>query len=64
MGYPCEIHEVTTEDGYILGVHRLPNGRRNRSNRNRIPVIVQHGLMGSSADFLLQGPGRSLGNLI
>ncbi|PIO74355.1 hydrolase, alpha/beta domain protein [Teladorsagia circumcincta] len=26
-GYPAEIHTVTTEDGYILELHRIPYGR-------------------------------------
>lgn len=28
-GYPCEIHRVTTEDGYVLEMHRIPHGRAN-----------------------------------
>jgi len=26
-GYPIEIHEVTTADGYILTVHHIPYGK-------------------------------------
>ncbi len=26
-GYPAETHTVTTEDGYILEIHRIPFGK-------------------------------------
>ncbi|RXG54876.1 Gastric triacylglycerol lipase, partial [Armadillidium vulgare] len=26
FGYPAEVHHVTTEDGYILELHRIPYG--------------------------------------
>jgi lysosomal acid lipase/cholesteryl ester hydrolase len=30
-GYPAEAHWVTTPDGYILGLHRIPGPRSNKS---------------------------------
>ena len=30
-GYPAESHWVTTPDGYILGLHRIPGPRPNTS---------------------------------
>ena len=29
-GYPAETHWVTTDDGYILTIHRIPYGKLNR----------------------------------
>ena len=36
-GYPNEVHEIHTEDGYILNAFRLPQP-------NAPVVFVQHGL--------------------
>ncbi|OAD53405.1 Lipase 3 [Eufriesea mexicana] len=62
-GYQVEIHNVVTEDGYILEIHRLPCGQydceKNFARRKR-PVLIQHGLAGSSADWILMGPARAL----
>lgn len=52
-GYPAEEHFVTTEDGYILGMHRVPNP-------GKPAVLVMHGMLSSSADFILMGPGIAL----
>uniref|UniRef100_A0A1B0DL49 Lipase n=1 Tax=Phlebotomus papatasi TaxID=29031 RepID=A0A1B0DL49_PHLPP len=58
-GYTAEEHSVTTPDGYILKLHRvLPHGG-NESSTHQV-VFLQHGVLGSSADFLLQGPQQSL----
>lgn len=51
--YPAEEHSVTTEDGYILEMHRVPNP-------GRPAVLVMHGMLSSSADFVLMGPNHAL----
>lgn len=58
-GYPCEIHNVTTEDGYILSLHRIPHGRKSRQSKN-YPVFLQHGILDSSATFAMNLPHQSL----
>ncbi|CAL9172546.1 unnamed protein product [Musa hybrid cultivar] len=44
--YKCEEHgEVTTKDGYILGVQRIPVGRSPaRNGGSGTPILLQHGL--------------------
>ncbi|XP_058444485.1 lipase 3-like [Malaya genurostris] len=52
-GHPVEVHKVSTRDGYILSVVRIPrNGRQ--------PVLLVHGLLSSSADWTALG-NQSLG---
>lgn len=60
-GYPVEVHEVVTEDGYILQIHRIPYGRFGDQGISRGVVILGHGVLCSSACWLLVGPKRSLG---
>ncbi|XP_018305312.1 lipase 3 isoform X2 [Mycetomoellerius zeteki] len=98
-GYVAETHQICTEDGYYLTVHRvLPNDRvpsvslnadiintdaavMNSEDHNlsisaenyqlseisgcyisssRLPVIINHGLVSSSADWVLLGPHKAL----
>lgn len=61
--YPLEIHQVTTSDGYILTMHRIPHGRdqNNDPSAKRPVVFVMHGLLSSSADWVLMGPGCGFG---
>ncbi|KAF5306000.1 hypothetical protein FQR65_LT07493 [Abscondita terminalis] len=63
-GYPCESHTLTTSDGYILTMHRIAYGKSGSNNQKRLPVFVQHGLLSSSADWLLAGPEKSLGYIL
>nr|XP_018897743.1 PREDICTED: lipase 1-like [Bemisia tabaci] len=52
-GYKAETHDVTTEDGYILQVHRIVK-------EGGPPVIFQHGLLGASDSWVLRGPKSDL----
>jgi lysosomal acid lipase/cholesteryl ester hydrolase len=63
-GYPVEVHETTTEDGYILQMHRIPHGVANGpgpGQGTKTPIYLQHGLLCSSADWVIPGPGKGLG---
>ena len=61
-GYPVETHRVTTKDGYILTLHRIPHGRAITENDNpsRPVFYLLHRLLGSSADWVLNLPSQSL----
>lgn len=61
-GYNGQLHKVTTSDGYILELHRL-TGRANSSNSEvQKPVaFVMHGLLCSSAGWVVAGPEKGLG---
>lgn len=61
-GYPIEEHTVTTEDGYIINVHRIPRGRHNVTNN--VVVFLMHGLVESSESWILQGPDKALGYIL
>ena len=69
-GYPVEEHFVTTEDGYILGVHRIPHGRNYEDNNLNIKelqkpsVFLQHGLTSSSASYSWGPPDKSLAYIL
>jgi pimeloyl-ACP methyl ester carboxylesterase len=62
-GYPAEAHEVTTEDGYILTLHRIPHGRNGpgTNHTNRPVIFLQHGLECSSANWITNLPWESAG---
>ncbi|KAL6431842.1 hypothetical protein ACFW04_007361 [Cataglyphis niger] len=57
-GYPAEAHVITTEDGYILTLHRIPGGN------DSLPVLLQHGLLCTSTDWVILGKGKALAYLL
>ncbi|CAH2055599.1 unnamed protein product, partial [Iphiclides podalirius] len=68
-GYPTERHRATTPDGYVLQMHRIPAGRRTARRtgpraKGKKAVLLVHGLLGSSGDFVIMGPERSLGYIL
>ena len=67
--FKYETHNVTTDDGYILTAHRILSPF---PDSTAYPVILQHGLMASGRDFIVNAaggtpeeiatPGRPVGN--
>merc|ERR1712142_1190096 len=87
-GYPAETHYTTTEDGYILALHRIPHGKTgvddeddtvhddddtvdddddtvdDDDDTHRPVIFVQHGILASSADWVLSTPTKGLGFIL
>ncbi|RAL50953.1 hypothetical protein DM860_005309 [Cuscuta australis] len=66
--YECQEHQVTTDDGYILSVQRIPAGlNRNGGGAEggaKQPVLLQHGVLVDGATWLLNGPEQSLAMIL
>uniref|UniRef100_A0A0K8VD62 Lipase 1 n=1 Tax=Bactrocera latifrons TaxID=174628 RepID=A0A0K8VD62_BACLA len=56
-GYPAEIHHVITDDGYILELHRIARAAAT-------PILLMHGLLDSSATWVMMGPDKGLAYLL
>lgn len=57
-GYPCEDHNTTTQDGFTLSIQRIP-----RPQSSRV-VMLQHGLLDTTATWVLNNPAESLGFIL
>lgn len=51
---------VTTPDGYILNVHRCVGGPVSPPRAGKQVVFLMHGMLSSSADYVIMGPHVSL----
>ncbi|KAK9663911.1 hypothetical protein RND81_14G005700 [Saponaria officinalis] len=60
QGYLCEEHTVTTDDGYILSLQRIPRGLSDNATRVRPPVLLQHGVLMDGVTWLLNLPSQAL----
>lgn len=65
FGYPLEIHEVVTDDGYILELHRIPHGLKDEADTNNTssgkPVVfIMHGTYCTSGGFTSNYRDKSL----
>uniref|UniRef100_A0A914Q9K8 Partial AB-hydrolase lipase domain-containing protein n=1 Tax=Panagrolaimus davidi TaxID=227884 RepID=A0A914Q9K8_9BILA len=65
-GYPAEVVSVTTADGYILELHRIPWGKTQASKiPGKKPVVyLQHGLEGASDNWVENLPEQSAGFML
>lgn len=59
-GYPAEHHFVKTNDGYILGLYRIPQ-RNITQAKNRKVIFMMHGLFDASPIYVLSAKYKSSG---
>ncbi|XP_061370264.1 triacylglycerol lipase 2-like [Gastrolobium bilobum] len=61
-GYKCQELEVTTKDGYILSLQRIPQGRAEVNGRvaKKEPVIIQHGVLVDGMTWFMNSPEQNL----
>ncbi|XP_071452982.1 lipase 3-like [Hetaerina americana] len=62
-GYSVEKHEVTTSDNYVLTLFRITDTPNCRDLRKE-SVILAHGILCTSTDWVITGPENALGYLL
>ncbi|KAF3988266.1 hypothetical protein FT663_03472 [Candidozyma haemuli var. vulneris] len=56
LGLELQEYDITTEDGYILPLHRLVDPSESEEDRNgKVPILLQHGLLSASGAWLAPG---------
>ncbi|KZS16468.1 putative Lipase 3 [Daphnia magna] len=65
-GYSVEVYKVTTEDGYILELHRIPYGKGQSPDPSvkRQPVYLQHGFLNSDNVWLINSNDKALAYIL
>ncbi|CAA0823482.1 Triacylglycerol lipase 2 [Striga hermonthica] len=63
-GYKCREYHVTTNDGYILSVQNIPQGRAGPASPTRTPVLLQHGILVDGMTWVLNSPEQSLAMIL
>ncbi|XP_046961785.1 lipase 3-like [Vanessa cardui] len=67
-GYYSESHTVTTSDGYMLEINRIPFRRHetadNATKTSKPVVFLMHGLQGSAISYVSLGPDRALAYIL
>ncbi|RUS86661.1 hypothetical protein EGW08_005535 [Elysia chlorotica] len=62
-GYPVEVYTVETADGFLLDVHRIPHGIASHGSSRGV-VFLQHALLSSACDWVMNFPNDSLGFIL
>ena len=55
---------MTTDDGYILEMHRIPHGRNGKNEESKPAVFLAHGLTCNSGVYAFGPPEKSLGYIL
>ena len=55
---------MITEDGYILGMHRIPFGKNGDIEENKPVVFLAHGMPCNSGVYVFGPPEKSLGYIL
>ncbi|XP_011498382.1 PREDICTED: lipase 3-like [Ceratosolen solmsi marchali] len=63
-GYQAEEHDISTEDGYILKLHRMPGSPKSPVGPKKPVVLFIHGLLAASDIWVLRGPDEDLAYLL
>ena len=58
-GFRTEQHTVTTDDGYILNIWRIPGAINETSEEKKPPVLLQHGLDGDMLIWVMNDPQQA-----
>ncbi|XP_039442095.1 lipase 3-like [Culex pipiens pallens] len=59
-GYQGRSYRVVTADGYVLKLYRIWRDQPPSANSTQEAILLMHGILNSSADWLALGPGKSL----